>query len=64
MKSVCALIKRDWLLAWRVTKKGLYRLNKLGKIFFSRKWAVKVYVSVYGASDITVLSTLNYLLRS
>lgn len=47
MKSVCALIKRDWLLVWRVTKKGLYRLNRLGKIFFSRK----CYVSVYGKGD-------------
>lgn len=33
MKSVCALTKRGWRLAWRVTKKGLCRRNRSGKRF-------------------------------
>jgi hypothetical protein len=35
MKSVCALIKRDWQLVWKAIKKGSCRLSRLGKRFLN-----------------------------
>ncbi|KAK1339965.1 hypothetical protein QTO34_018529 [Cnephaeus nilssonii] len=38
MKSMCASIKRDGLPAWRVTKKGLYSLDRLGLCLKLCQW--------------------------
>lgn len=60
MKSVCALIKRDWLLAWRVTKKELYRLNRLGKNFFSGKVDSLGICKVIWKRDVNMPSTFTF----